>query len=332
MDTNKKRKLRTGVMAALLMMLILLTGTYAWTQFNNVGFGSIYTETNFGGRFHDHFEWYDETGKGDHTISLFAENFGDNTIFVRARLREFLRIGGAAAIGEADINDIETWPIYVSEPDDATVRRVGSPSYTIGNRGIEWNMGHPSDGKVFMPTFNHAQRVADDISTAGNIPLLYQNVRAFEMIEATGMAVDGVANLLNTNIADPGEIGEVSDILESGSQTGPGIIGHDATSGEQESWIAGDTMSSPILYVTEEAPNELRLKLEENGEPFEHEAKYTLTPDEVESTNPAFHITNGVITMQQWNEAGRPWGDFWVLDTDGWFYWSNPLPAKKQHR
>jgi len=38
MNTNGKRKLRTGIIAALLMMLILLTGTYAWTQFNNVGF------------------------------------------------------------------------------------------------------------------------------------------------------------------------------------------------------------------------------------------------------------------------------------------------------
>jgi len=27
-----------GIMATLSMMLILLTGTYAWTQFNNAGF------------------------------------------------------------------------------------------------------------------------------------------------------------------------------------------------------------------------------------------------------------------------------------------------------
>ena len=43
MDTNNKRKLRSGIMAAL---LILLTGTYAWTQFNNVGFNAVDVDTN----------------------------------------------------------------------------------------------------------------------------------------------------------------------------------------------------------------------------------------------------------------------------------------------
>ena len=78
MNTNSKKKLQTGIMAALLMMLILLTGTYAWTQFNNVGFNAVYTETNFGGRLHNNFKWArdaddNEIGQGRHNKNIFAE-------------------------------------------------------------------------------------------------------------------------------------------------------------------------------------------------------------------------------------------------------------------
>ena len=55
MDASKKRKMRSGIIAALLLLLILLTGTYAWTQFDNIGFNVVDVEANFGGRFHDNF-------------------------------------------------------------------------------------------------------------------------------------------------------------------------------------------------------------------------------------------------------------------------------------
>lgn len=32
-----------------------------------------------------------------------------------------------------------------------------------------------------------------------------------------------------------------------------------------------------------------------------------------------------VITMQEWIDQGKPVGDFWVWDTDGWAYWANPI-------
>ena len=42
MNVNKKRKVRAGIVAAVLLLLMLLTGTYAWTQFNNVGFNELW--------------------------------------------------------------------------------------------------------------------------------------------------------------------------------------------------------------------------------------------------------------------------------------------------
>jgi len=86
----RQRKLRTGIMAALLMMLILLTGTYAWTQFNNVGFNAVDVGTNFGGRLHNSMEARENWGIGEYDQNVFVENFGDNRIFVRVRLREFM--------------------------------------------------------------------------------------------------------------------------------------------------------------------------------------------------------------------------------------------------
>lgn len=34
----------------------------------------------------------------------------------------------------------------------------------------------------------------------------------------------------------------------------------------------------------------------------------------------------GYMTMSQWIAMGRPTGNFWVHDTDGWLYWANWLP------
>jgi len=339
MKLDRKRKLRTAIAAILLMLLILLTGTYAWTQFNNVGFNAVYTETNFGGRFHDNFAWYDETGQGTHDKSLFAENFGENRIFVRVRLREFLRLGGAEAIGGADINNPNGWPIYMSAPGDVTERQ--GVSATIGNRGISWNMGHPTPtaGIVFMPTFNHATVLVTDENIQEDMEddaPLFAHTDAFRMMEATGQAVDGLASGLGVAILDSEQVNHVRDIVEEGSQTGPGLLGHDDTDidgggqnvsnpehGERDFWTVGDTMVSRRLYTTDADMPVLQVTTETHT----HTARETLTPTPVEVNGAT--ITNGVITMQQWIEADRVTGDFWVKDVDGWFYWARPLdPAE----
>ena len=339
MNVNKKRKLRSGIIAALLMLLILLTGTYAWTQFNNVGFNAMFTETNFGGRFHDNFVWEHGSngiGEGAHNKDLFAENFGKNRIFVRARLREFMTSGGVSVIEGTTIDnplgvgvDAVEWPIYVSEPDNPHIRRVSSETAAFERNGIEWNLGHHTD-KVFMPTFNHAQYRVDVTEIDGSVPPLFAHEDAFEMIEATGKAVDG-------HTLDITAQTEAGDILDNGSQTGPGLMGHTDSDintpmdehGEHDYWDEGDTMLSPRLIVDEngllQAINDPDTSL-----PFEHEARYTLSPENPtrNGVTLAHPVTNGVMTMQQWRQLESPRGDFWVLDTDGWFYWASPLESE----
>jgi len=336
MDKNKKRKLRTGIVAALLMLLILLTGTYAWTQFNNVGFNALDVGTNFGGRFHDHFVWENGSegfGEGTHNKDLFAENFGENRVFVRARLREFMTTGGVPIIAGTTVdNPLGTgvegveWPIYVSESDNPHTRRVDSLTARFGRNGIDWNLGHHND-KVFMPTFNHAEFNVEGAHIDGSVPPLFECVNAFEMIEATGMAVDG-------HTFDITAQEDARDILANGNQTGPGLMGHADSEitastdehGEHDHWEVGDALSSPRLIVDEYGV--LRaINDPDTNEPFVHIARPTLSPenptrDDVTLTHP---VTNGVMTMQQWRQLGIPRGNFWVLDTDGWFYWASPL-------
>ena len=342
MNTNNKRKLRTGIMVALLMMLILLTGTYAWTQFNNVGFNAVEVGTNFGGRFHDNFVWENGSeglGQGIHNKDLFAENFGENRVFVRARLREFMTTGGVPVVAGTTIDnplgvgaDGVEWPIYVSAPGNPHTRQVGSATEAIGRSGIGWTLGHPEDvAKAFMPTFNHAEYNVELANIDGSVPPLFERVNAFEMIEATGMAVDGHTFDIAAQV-------EARDILTNGNQTGPGLMGHADSEitasidehGEHDYWNAGDTLSSPRLIVDEYGV--LRaINDPDTSEPFEHTARYTLSPENptregVTLTHP---VVNGVMTMQQWRQLERPRGDFWVLDIDGWFYWASPLLSEQ---
>jgi len=339
MDSNKKKKVRSGIIASLLMLLILLTGTYAWTQFNNVGFNALDVGTNFGGRFHDSFVWENGSegfGEGSHNKNLFAENFGENRVFVRARLREFMTTGGVPVVAGTTIDnplgvgvDGVEWPIYVSEPDNPHTRRLNSLTARFERNGIDWELGHHAD-KVFMPTFNHAEYNVEETRIDGSVPPLFARVNAYEMIEATGMAVDGHTFDIAAQV-------EARDILTNGNQTGPGLMGHADSEitasidehGEHDYWNAGDTLSSPRLIVDEYGV--LRaINDPDTGEPFEHTARYTLSPENptregITLTHP---VTNGVMTMQQWRELSMPRGDFWVLDVDGWFYWASPLASE----
>lgn len=59
-----------------------------------------------------------------------------------------------------------------------------------------------------------------------------------------------------------------------------------------------------------------------------HYARSTLQPTTtamLEGTPVMPNANNGVITMAQWELAGRPTGAFWVIDVDGWSYWAQPL-------
>lgn len=332
----KKSKLatkrRNGFLALFLGILMLLTGTFAWQSMQQVAFNPMWRQGNLGGRFHDRFEITDEPIRD---LTIFAENFGNEDILLRVRLREFFAVDEAPlGVGNANRDEPLTWPIYLAQPSSASVRRPNTASYTIGDAGVVWTMGQTAPF-VFMPTFNHAVYPATDVAL--NLPVRYDFNNAHRMTEATGNAVDWFSNAdaANRTITGNDEIEHVRDILEIGSQTGPGLntaLHQTLDDGSRNNWEIGDYITSPYLY-TEVTTVGTMTRVDLNlGEARTHRAQNNLAPTISGPGVPESIQTNfnGVITIDQWNNWGRPSGNYWIMDTtndEGWFYWNGYLTS-----
>ena len=339
----KQKKFRDGFIGLFLLAIILLTGTFAWSGVRNMAFNPLY-DHNFGGRFHDHFAPVGDAGRGagTHDQQLFAENFGTQYIFVRARLREFasedgepLDLNRPAQAAQMVINDPMTWPIFLASNENVNTRRVGSESALIGaDDRVNLTLGDTRATRhTFMPTFNHADRMATSIATTFPISIpTFRLLNAFEMSEAVGHAIDAVAGgntFANTSINHE-DIEDVPAFIEIGQQTGPGLLGFTGVpdsvtvQGGYRHFVPGTTMTSPRLFVD----TNNQLTLQNNGQMFTHVARETLAPGH-----------GSIMTIYQWRNNDRPSAahneddvlinNFWVMDSesnDGWFYFAAPIP------
>ena len=339
-------KKRAGKIALLLVLAMLLTGTFAWDSFSQRAFNMAWEDGNYGGRIRDE---YDGEGSGDHNKDVFAENFGGNNIFVRVRLREFLSINGTPVISGSEINRPETWPYYQSMPNDVHTVLDGSrhsPLHTTYE--IRWTLGHdvnstdPNRGpKYFMPTHNQATHLVEEANVMTDVPALFAHTRAFQMSEAIGHGVDAIAAEARFETFDVLDMTSAEDFSVYGLQTGPG-------DGSHGYWQADDTHVADLIYTTNPDAGPVELRVETD---VEHTARRTLEPSLIRNPNqtPGVFYFNaeafeaqipvilgagvtaenftGVMTIQNWNDLGRPGGQFWILDTDGWFYWNGWLPA-----
>ena len=351
MNKINKERLRSGILAVILMLLLLLTGTYAWTQFNNIGFSTVDVGTNFGGRIHDNLQWNSEEAIGIHEKTMFAENFGSNRLFVRARLQEFMTTGeqeplimgtsinhpnGFGNYAQALANLEETpnpnefewpagvyrpWPAYVAVDRSPHIRMMNSPAALIAATGLQWTLGHGDGDLYFMPTFNQTQIAAAEIDQ--NLDSFWNFIndnnaeQVFRMIDASGDAIDAVAGGFNiANIDGAGEL------RESGMQTTVARADGEISDGSRDFW-AGGVESEPVhpIWVNEETG--VLEPHPDYDEALVNVSRPTLSPTTLGN------ITDGVMTFQQWREAGEPVNEeqnFWVMDPEtGWFYFSRPL-------
>ena len=315
-NDSKMKKKTTIIIGMLLIAIILLTGTYAFQAFNQGAFNpawdeelddeQLWYEIAHGGRIHDVFQVSGNPdspaqGYGTFNHDIFAENFGTEEIMVRVQLREFLSIDGASAIGGVDITDPMTWPVYLSDSMNATARRAGTPTHEIGGAGIEWTLGQAADiTKAFMPTFNRATLPATSINPT--VPTPFNHNEAFVFTDTTGRAVDARATGFNViNVTD------ANNIYRTGTQTGVGN-----PSGLHNYWTLGATHTEQGIVSHPKTGELLNIGNRENT------ARATLTPD-----------YGGVMTIAQWTASNRPVGNFWILDTDGWFYWKGTLAPEQ---
>ena len=228
---TRKRMMFTGT---LLILMILVTGTFAFEQFNQGAFNPAwdFEISRHSARLHDNFEDRARTGSGSATgpghynKDVFVEIFGYGDYFVRLQLREFLEIDGeifGTVVDETtptnnvvvDLNDPMTWPILQiahtnHNPSTGTLDRYpNSVSDAIGEY-VQLFLGHtepeehrsgPAYEKIFMPTHNHVTRPPMTNLAIDNwvTPSFFQHPSAHRFSHTTGRGVDRLACHGNTS-------------------------------------------------------------------------------------------------------------------------------------
>lgn len=345
---------RVGKISILLIMALILTGTFAFQSFSQRAFNMAWEDGNYGGRIRDE---YDGEGSGHHNKDVFAENFGSRPLLVGIRLREFYSINGNPVVAGSVIDDATTWPVFRAEPTDVHTPLAGTafanqlhrPINEPNGIGIRWTLGHDVNStdenrgpKYFMPTHNHATHLAEvvDVSVAD----LFAYPEAFRMTEAVGRGVDAIAmNAFNERF-DETDMTSAEDFFVYGAQTAADV---DAD-GSHDWWGPDDVITAPLIYTTDPELGPVVLR---QSEPVPHTAQRTLEPslifaegafdtdedrDEAVTTVLGAGVTvdnfQGVMTMTQFIALGSPAGHFWIHDDsndEGWFFWNGWLPPRE---
>lgn len=135
MKNSNKRK---GFIGTLLMaLLMLITGTFAWTALSQRALNEKEGTTAPGGRVHDDYD--KKSGNKD----IYAENYGKQNLLVRIKLSEYLETNGKALVAESVKDERNTWTPYVLP--ETVAPSSGFRDY------VTWDLGGE---KVFLPTFN----------------------------------------------------------------------------------------------------------------------------------------------------------------------------------
>ena len=155
---SKRKKQLAAVIAAVLVVVIAMTGTYAWRSISQTALNEAAAGSNPGGRLHDDFDGRNK--------DIYVENFSDTDyIFARIQLREYMETGKDAGLDKnnpardavpvlagTDINNTATW----------TVHTPGASHSFFHSTYWKWTMGGST---VYMPTFNkNKDSLAADIN------------------------------------------------------------------------------------------------------------------------------------------------------------------------
>ncbi len=287
-STNRKK---LGILLAILSVLLLISGTFAWFSFTQRAINDRSGNINFEevGRLHDYFD------RASGNKDVFAENFGDAPILVRVKLLEYMEINGESLV-QADPQEVAegnavqpikedtgTWTPWTPEASGNTVGQRVGPGAVFNARArwtVGWNPRAATDSSgqlnapYFMPTFNRAR---DNHKTAA--------------------AGDG---------RDWTQSGEEADTSASPNGTNAGADATGVThpgNGTDGYWTNGSTATS-LLGTPPDT---------EDGT---HTARQTVIQDQP------------VMLLSQWNAlpVQDRVGNFWVVDPQtGWAYWANLL-------
>ena len=286
---NTKTKKQLTLAVIVIVLLMILTGTYAWSSFNQRAFNPAWDiARDRGGRIHVHYNNLNNTSGDDFNKAIFAENFGRQPIFARVRLMEFASINGVEVVGGMDVTDPTTWVPFRFDPTETDGRNVGNvageqlrerATLMLGDGAVEAGV----NPMVFMPTFNRislpaAELTAMDIVAfeSAGLPAPFNTIHIAQMTEASGAAIDAIATIGDERDRDTwaepsgNNTGVAAERWASGLQTavardpyteelipGEGLVVVPNPAAEQNDgslnfWGLGDSTESLLMRIAEE--------------------------------------------------------------------------------
>ncbi len=303
----KARNKRQAIIAVALAVVIGLSGTFAWQSISQQALNEAKGISNPGGRLHDDYSGPD--GNKD----VYVENFGDQDIFARVRLFEYMEIGkGAGTKGTqndddtwtasadnkatslvvgANIDDVSTWTLHLPGNDDGSISTgdyPGNTQFTDASQTFHnyftWTMGGEGDNNgqtVYLPTFNkNKDSLAPDINGTlkGNEKGAYGDYVDYKTAYGVDYEIAGTAYYdYDDNTVDEGD----------SAGKGDGGVQDTNYTAVSETHKTANTLTASVITM----------------------ATYNDYPDT--------SAEEGVTTKE--NFIG------WVYDTDGWAYWSQPI-------
>lgn len=306
MALHKKRI--QAIIVLIIALIIALTGTFAWFSFNQRATNEFEIKTPPNVNLHDDFE-------GGPQKDVYVENSGQRDVFVRVRLSEFMQIGSESLVPGAEKDDVNTWTAHVPNADGSCWTCSNNPAMETFHTYYEWTMG---GRKFYRPAEESAKGLGDMASEDYREPHVVGDVTDYAALLKTAFAGDATTlNMIDTflDYAKPFEeaMYQALDAKIKGlAGTAQDIVIWTNPNDPTETM----TLSQIQMTLTEAPVGVLGYRPNEGITP----------PKNVTTAHPM------VITMADWR-AGNPAlgrepfakGDFWVVDTDGWAYWANPL-------
>ena len=238
---KKKKKAIKSVIAVMLVLAIILTGTYAWQSISQKALNQVDVDVNPGGRLHDDFDGRNK--------DIYVENFSETEpIFARIRLDEYMEIGpdegkerdnpnreATPVIDGTDINDKDTWTTHIPAQTDC------NPIHKYW----AWKMGGDT---VFMPTFNkNKDSLEPDLN--GTYENQFNDYKKYELEETK--TEDAIYDA-DTNSIDEGDAGIEGENFYKQRETHTAKKTLTATVMTMEEWMEQGSPAGPYwVYDTD---------------------------------------------------------------------------------
>lgn len=178
-----------GMLAVLLCASLLLGGTLAWSDFTQSRTNKFRGTTDPDVTLHDDFDGLNK--------DVYVENSGDQEIYVRVRLDEYMQVGGESFVSTADVKDKKTWTPHTYTSDPADIEDCGNvDTEHLFHRYYKWTMSGAQKGYTPGTPGLVSSKLDDD----GNVMLTGSNqtlaanapVTMAEYINVTAKAVENM--------------------------------------------------------------------------------------------------------------------------------------------